>query len=178
MVQGSSIVLLGLSHLTYLTSIVYNLCSSLIVGSIPINLPSPPSNRDPENGGDGMMAMVYHIYISSSMSRAKKKFPSLWFPVNSRRSHPYVTSRNLWTMCNHLLQLFALSQPFPKQALQVTHVPPHYGIEHFGRDPKMTEKGWFVITRKIPRIWVLNGSNTWNAGISTYFNHRRRIQQV
>lgn len=135
MVQGSSIP----GH-RFVGFIPLNLHSLIcvhpwfLVGSIPINLPSPPSNRDPENGG---MAWWQWYIISTFLPACPGLviFPSLWFPVNSRRSHPYVTSRNLWTMCNHLLQLFALSQRFPKQALQVTHVPPHYGIEHFGRDP-------------------------------------------
>ena len=140
MVPGSSIVLLGLSHLTYLTSIVYNLCSSLIVGSIPINLPSPPSNRDPENGGDGMMAMVYHIYISSSMSRAKKNSHPCDFPlipgVVTRMSLQEISEPCATICCNYLLFL----NHFPSRPCKWRTCHPTMALSTLAAIPKWRKK--------------------------------------
>ena len=139
MVQGSSIVLLGLSHLTYLTSIVYNLCSSLIVGSIPINLPSPPSNRDPENGG---MAWWQWYIISTFLPACPglKNSHPCDFPlipgVVTRMSLQEISEPCATICCNYLLFL----NHFPSRPCKWRTCHPTMALSTLAAIPKWRKK--------------------------------------
>ena len=62
-----------------------------------------------------------------------------------------------------------------EQALQVTHVPPHYGIEHFGISKwwKKAECHHQENTRTMDLKWF-KFKLSWKARVSRYLNHPRQ----